>query len=97
MSNMFRVDTAQIAASNAAVGRISAEIDSQVAAMMANLEALQSGWQGSASANFQAVAAEWRATQARVRESLDHINQALHSAGVNYAQTESANTALFAG
>lgn len=39
--------------------------------------------------------AQWRGTQSQVRESLDAINRTLQQAGVQYADTESANTAMF--
>lgn len=97
MSTQFQVDTERIAGANADVTRISADIESQVAAMMARLTSLQDAWQGSASAGFQGVMSQWRATQAQVRESLDSINHLLAQAGTQYAETEQANTALFHG
>lgn len=95
MSTQFQVDTDRIAGASADVARISADIESTVAAMMARLTALQDAWQGSASAGFQGVMTQWQGTQARVRESLDAINQMLAQAGTRYADTEQANTALF--
>lgn len=95
MSTQFQVDTDRIAGASADVARISADIESTVAAMMARLTALQDAWQGSASAGFQGVMKQWQGTQARVRESLDAINQMLAQAGTRYADTEQANTALF--
>ena len=97
MTTQFQVDTERIAAANADVASISADIESQVAAMMARLTSLQDAWQGSASAGFQNVMSQWRATQAQVRESLDSVNQLLGRAGAQYADTEQANTALFHG
>ncbi|MCH8612049.1 WXG100 family type VII secretion target [Arsenicicoccus dermatophilus] len=95
MSATFTVDTERIAAAAVDVGHISGEIESQVAALMGRLTALQDAWQGSASAGFQGVMAQWRGTQSQVRESLDAINRTLQQAGVQYADTESANTAMF--
>lgn len=95
MGATFTVDTERIASSSADIGHISAEIESQVAAMMARLTALQDAWQGTASAGFQGVMAQWRGTQSQVRESLESINRMLQQAGVQYADTEQANTAMF--
>ena len=39
--------------------------------------------------------ADWRATQRRVEESLEGINQALGQAGRQYADIEEANVRLF--
>jgi early secretory antigenic target protein ESAT-6 len=95
MSSQFQVDTDRITAASADINRIGADIDAQVAAMMARLTALQDAWTGSAASRFQGVASEWRATQARVRESLDHISRLLAQAGQQYAAAEQQNTAMF--
>ncbi|HET8614953.1 MAG TPA: WXG100 family type VII secretion target [Actinomycetales bacterium] len=95
MSSQYQVDTARIGAAAGDVQRISAEVDSSVAAMMARLTGLQDAWQGEASARFQGVVQEWRATQTRVRESLEHISRLLGQAGQQYAAAEQHNAALF--
>jgi early secretory antigenic target protein ESAT-6 len=95
MSSQFQVDTDRITAASADINRIGADIDAQVAAMMARLTALQDAWRGSAASRFQGVASEWRGTQARVRESLDHISRLLAQAGQQYAAAEQQNTAMF--
>jgi WXG100 family type VII secretion target len=97
MSSQFSVDTERIAAASSDIKRISGEVDAQVAAMMGRLTGLQDAWQGSASQRFQGVVTEWRATQLRVRESLDHISQALAQASSSYNQAEQQNTAMFSG
>lgn len=95
MSNQFQVDTERIGAAAGDVARISADIDAQVAAMTALLGSLQDAWRGEAAGRFQAVAAEWRATQVRVRASLDHVGRLLAQAGQQYAAAEQQNAALF--
>lgn len=95
MSSTFQVDTERIAAASGDVQRISAEIESQVAAMMARLTGLQDAWQGEASARFQGVVIDWRGTQTRVRESLDLISRLLGQAGQQYAAAEQHNAAMF--
>ena len=96
MSSQFQVDTDRIAAASGDISRIGADIDTQVAAMMARLTGLQDAWRGTASSRFQAVAHEWRGTQARVREALDQISHLLAQAGQQYAAAEQQNTSMFA-
>jgi early secretory antigenic target protein ESAT-6 len=96
MSNQFQVDTDRIAAASGDINRIGADIDTQVAAMMARLTGLQDAWRGTASSRFQAVAHEWRGTQARVREALGEISHLLAQAGQQYAAAEQQNTSMFA-
>ena len=95
MSSQFQVDTERIAAAAGEVHRISGEIDASVARMMSQLTALQEAWRGEASGRFHVVAVEWRTTQARVRESLDHIGRALGQAGQQYEAAELQNAAMF--
>ena len=87
MSATFTVDTERISAASADIGQISAEIETQVGAMMGRLTALQDAWQGSASAGFQGVIAQWRGTQSQVRESLESINRLLQQATRRYDKT----------
>jgi 6 kDa early secretory antigenic target len=95
MSTQFQVDTDRIQAAAGDVHRISTEIDHQVAAMMGRLTSLEDAWRGQAATRFQQVAAEWRGTQAQVREALDHISRLLGQAGQQYAAAEQRNAALF--
>ncbi len=75
----------------ASIGRIQAE----VGGLHAQLTNLQGSWSGQAATAFQSVISEWRATQQRVEESLEGINQALTQAGQQYADIEQANARLF--
>lgn len=95
MGNQFQVDTERIAAASGDVQRISAEIESEVATMMARLTSLQDAWRGEAAGRFQSVVTDWRSTQTRVRESLDQISRALGQAGQQYAAAEQQNAAMF--
>jgi 6 kDa early secretory antigenic target len=65
--------------------------------MQAGLRELESLWTGSASANFQQLVSDWRATQLKVEESLASINAALAQASQQYAQAEEANARMFMG
>lgn len=95
MATQFQVDTDRIHAAAGDIGRISAEIEGQVGAMMAKLVGLQDAWTGSASARFQGVVGEWQGTQRQVKASLDTIGQLLAQAGVQYAETEAQAVRMF--
>lgn len=95
MSTQFQVDTQQISGAAGDIRRMSAQIESDVAGMMSRLTALQGAWRGSAASGFQEVVTGWNATQRQVRESLDQIEAALSRAGLQYADVETSNAALF--
>jgi early secretory antigenic target protein ESAT-6 len=95
MAAQFTVDTERIAAAAGDVARISAEIEGQVATMMARLNGLQDAWTGSASVQFQGVVSQWRGTQQQVRTSLDSIGQVLGAAGTQYADAEAQAVRMF--
>lgn len=93
----FVVDSDIIAAKSAQARSYVDSITSEVNGMTASLQDLQNSWTGSASVNFQGVLNNWRATQRQVEEAIAQINEALNKAGINYADTESANAAMFIG
>ena len=70
-------------------------IQGEVSGLLGQLVGLQGSWTGPASASFQAVVTDWRATQQRVEESLAAIGAALEHAGRGYADVELANAQLF--
>jgi 6 kDa early secretory antigenic target len=95
MAAQFTVDTERIAGAAGDIARISAEIEGQVATMMARLNGLQDAWTGTASAQFQGVVSQWRGTQQQVRTSLDSIGQVLGAAGTQYADAEASAMRMF--
>ena len=80
------------AAAHATVGRIQTD----VAALHAQLQGLQESWSGGAAIAFQGTANDWRSTQQLVEEALRQITIALQTASQQYADVEAANTRLFA-
>lgn len=92
----FVVDADAIQGAHIAVRGTASRVQSEVASMHAQLQALQDTWSGQASVAFQGVLADWRATQVRVEESLAAITEALAVAGRQYDEVESGNTRLFA-
>ncbi len=95
MSTQFQVDTERIQAASGDIARISAEIEGQVAQMLARLTALQDAWKGGAATQFHGVVTQWQGTQRQVQSSLDSIGQVLAAAGAQYAETEAQNMRMF--
>ena len=91
----YEVDSAQVLQASGAVQASAQQIGDEVDQMMRRLLDLQSGWRGQAATSFQAVVADWRATQERVRASLEEIQRALAVAGRQYADVESTTAAMF--
>lgn len=92
----FQVDSEAVLGATGAVRASMERIQSEVSGLHGQLTNLQASWTGQAASAFQGVIADWRATQQRVEESLAAINHALSLAAEQYAQTEAANTRLFA-
>ncbi|MFW0107601.1 WXG100 family type VII secretion target [Rothia sp. P7181] len=93
----FLVDAEMISQKSATARAQIDSIIAEVNGLTSSLQDLEGSWTGAASLNFQGVLAQWRATQQQVEQSIAHINEALSRAGVNYADTESANAAMFLG
>lgn len=91
----FEVDSARVAQASAAVTGSVGSINAEVERMMRNLLDLQNSWRGQAATQFQGVIGDWRATQERVRQSLEDISSALNAAGQQYAEVEQANARMF--
>ena len=92
----YEVDSAQVAQAAVAVQKSAQQIGTEVDGMMRHLLELQSSWRGQAASSFQHVVTDWRATQERVRASLEEIQRALTVAGQQYAQAEDSAARMFA-
>ncbi len=92
---VFSVDSDAVLTATAAVRSTSERLQSDTAAMLAQLTQLQGSWTGSASVAFQSVIEQWRAAQRQVETALADISGALGHVGNQYAQTEAAATGLF--
>ncbi len=93
----YQVDSDAVLVATGAVRGSISRIQAEVDALHGQLTNLQSSWTGAAASAFQVVVNDWKATQARVEESLATINIALGQAGQQYADAEAANARLFAG
>lgn len=92
----YQIDSEAVAAATATVQAAASRIQVDVSGLHAHLVDLQSSWTGQAAAAFQAVVADWTATQRRVEESLQLLNTGLAQAGQHYAEIEMQNARLFA-
>ena len=73
----FSTNTVEMRNRGLAVQGTIERLQAEVNAMQSGLRELEATWQGAAAGSFQAVVADWRATQLRVEESLAAINTAL--------------------
>ncbi len=94
--SVYQVDSQQLVAAGANAAHTAQNIRTQVAAMMAQLNALETSWVGGASASFQALVARWHATQLQVEDSLNAVSNALSHAAGTYTEAESGVAAMFA-
>ncbi|MCY7290509.1 MAG: WXG100 family type VII secretion target, partial [Cryobacterium sp.] len=92
---MYQVDSEAVLSTTATARGTISRIQSDVGDLHAQLTSLEGSWSGQAASAFQGAVAEWRATQLRIEESLQSLNQALSLAGQQYADIEQANTRLF--
>lgn len=91
----YRVDSDAVMGTTAGMRASMARIQAEIAGLHSQLINLESSWSGPAATAFQAVVADWRATEQRVDESLTSLNQALAAAAQQYADIEQANARLF--
>lgn len=92
----YQIDSEAVAAATASVQAAASRIQADVSGLHGRLIDLQGSWTGQAATAFQAVVADWSATQRRVEESLQLLNTGLARAGQHYAEIEVQNTRMFA-
>jgi WXG100 family type VII secretion target len=92
----YQIDSEAVAAATASVQAAASRIQADVSGLHSRLLELQGSWTGQAASAFQAVVADWTATQRRVDESLQLLNTGLAQAGQHYAEIELQNARMFA-
>lgn len=92
----YQIDSEAVVAATSSVQAAASRIQADVSGLHSQLVALQGSWTGQAASAFQAVVADWTATQRRVEESLQLLNTGLAQAGQHYAEIELQNARLFA-
>ena len=93
---LYHVDSDEVAAAATRAARSGEAIRAEVGALVANLHALEGTWQGSASAAFVGVLAQWHGAQAQVETALTSLTQALGAAATGYADAEATAARMFA-
>lgn len=91
----YHVDAAEVSAASARAARSAEAIRAEVAGLMAQLNALDSTWQGSAAAAFGDAREQWRGAQVHVETALDAITTALAHAARSYEEAEETAARLF--
>ncbi|NQX14161.1 WXG100 family type VII secretion target [Microbacteriaceae bacterium VKM Ac-2855] len=91
----YQINSDELVAANSSIHGAMERVRAEVAGLMGQLTALEGSWTGQASAAFQGVVANWRATQVQVDDSMSMINQALGHAAQQYADVERANANMF--
>jgi len=91
----YQIDSEAVAAATSSVQAAASRIQADVSGLHVQLVDLQASWTGQAASAFQSVVGDWTATQRRVEESLQLLNQALAQAGRHYAEIEMQNARLF--
>ncbi len=92
----FMVDSESIVSAGQRVAASSANLRAEVSALMGELVALHSSWNGTASAQFSECITQWQGVQAQVEAALDNIGTQLHRAASVYSDAEAQSAALFA-
>lgn len=92
---IFSVDSEAVLTATAATQSTIDRLETESAALMAQLTQLHASWTGAAATTFQGAADQWRVTQQQVADALGSISAALRTAAQHYADAEQATVALF--
>ncbi|MFJ2553444.1 WXG100 family type VII secretion target [Microbacterium sp. NPDC087591] len=93
--SVFTVDTEAVQAAHGAARATMERLQSESAALSAQLTQLQSSWVGAASSAFQSCAEQWHGAQLHVEQVLESIGTALGSAAAQYADADQYSASLF--
>jgi WXG100 family type VII secretion target len=72
-------------------------IQEQLSQLKSQVNSIEGSWQGSASAQFQDLYAEWDRSAAGLKDALDGISTLLGHASTSYQGTENAVASSFHG
>ncbi|MCS4484768.1 WXG100 family type VII secretion target [Gleimia sp. 6138-11-ORH1] len=93
--SVFHVNIAEVSRTSALVHASVESVRTEVATLMANLNALEASWSGQAAVQFHQLTQEWQTTQSQVEAALDEIGSRLQLAANQYAEAETQATGLF--
>jgi 6 kDa early secretory antigenic target len=74
---------------------LSGQIEELIGQLRATATGVQGEWKGMASGAFEGAMTDWNTAANSIHQAATSIGIATQTAGVNYADTESANTKMF--
>jgi WXG100 family type VII secretion target len=74
---------------------LSSEIEQLIGQLQATATSVQGEWRGVANSAFEGAMADWNVAANRIHDAATQIGIATHQAGINYQDTETANTSMF--
>jgi len=94
--SFIQVTPDSVQAAGRQIQMISSQIEDLINQLRATATNTQSEWKGSASSAFEGAMSDWNVAANKIHQAATSIGAATQTAGVNYADTESANTRMFA-
>jgi WXG100 family type VII secretion target len=89
------VTTEAVQAAGQRIQSLSQEIEQLIAQLQQTAVSVQGEWTGVANNAFETAMGEWRSAANNIQMAAAQIGQATQRAGVNYQDTETANTGMF--
>lgn len=93
--SQIMVVTEAVQSAGQRIQALSQEIEDLIRQCQSTALSVQGDWRGTASAAFENAMVEWQAAANNIQMAAANIGRATQTAGVNYQDTESANTSMF--
>lgn len=93
--SFIQVTPDSVQAAGRQIQMISGQIEELIGQLRATATGVRGEWKGAASGAFEGAMTDWNVAANRIHEAATSIGVATQTAGVNYADTESANTRMF--
>lgn len=87
----FSTQTAQMSQAASQVDDVNARITSLLSSLFAEVESVQSHWQGQASTQFQSLMTRWNDDTKKLNVALRGISEELAASGKSYSAQDEAN------
>ena len=94
--SFIQVTPDSVQAAGRQIQMLSTQIEDLINQLRATATNVQSEWKGAASGAFEGAMGDWNVAANKIHQAATSIGTATQTAGVNYADTESANTRMFA-
>lgn len=93
--SQIMVVTEAVQQAGARIQQLSTQIEELIAQLQSTARQVEGDWQGQANSAFEMAMGEWQTAANNIRMAATQIGEATAKAGVNYQDTESANTSMF--